>query len=118
MARPRLPRDEATERFYVGLRPQTIETLRHFAARHGRDPEHVQDEVRAALDLYIAESMLDSLDDPEFIREIAEHRPDFDESDFRAQTERDAQEARDLAFGRKRRPTSEQIAPVLSKRRR
>jgi hypothetical protein len=117
MARPRLPRDEVTERFYVGLRPQAMEMLRHFAARHGRDPNHIQDEVRAALDLYIAEATLDALDDPDFVAQIAEHREDFDAAEVRTQAERDVHDAREHAFGRKRRPAFEEIAPALTRRR-
>jgi hypothetical protein len=71
--------------------------VRHLAARSGRT---VTEEVRRAIDYHIVARMVDLLDDEEFVREIAEGRPDFDEAALRAQLESDIEVARAAALGR------------------
>jgi hypothetical protein len=75
-----------------------MEMLRHFAARHGAS---VAEEVRRAIRVHVVASMLDALDDPEFVAQIAEHRTDFDLDAYRARTKQDLAKARRAALGHK-----------------
>jgi len=79
------------------LPPNTMEMLKLFAKRRGRS---VTKEVQHALDLHVTESVLDSLDDEEFVAEVVGMTPDFDLDRFRAEVEQDVLMLRAQAFAR------------------
>ncbi len=58
------------------------------------------EEARRALDHHIVLSMLDAMDDPEFVEEIASHREGFDADQVRARLERDVEITREALLGR------------------
>lgn len=93
MGRPR--KNEA--KFLLRLSPTTMGMVRHLAARSGRT---LTEEVRRAIGYHVVARMIDLLDDEEFVREIAEDRPDFDEDALRAELEGDLEVARAAALGR------------------
>ena len=78
------------------LPPNTMEMLRLFAKQRGRS---ITREVQYALDLHVTESVLDSLDDDEFVTGVLGLTPD-DLDPFRAEVEQDVLMLRAQAFAR------------------
>jgi hypothetical protein len=95
---------EAEEKFLVRLPSATMRMLRELAKVHGG--RTVTQEVRLALELYVAEAMVDAFDDPEFIEMLEAAYPDFDEVAVKTQAEADAARLRDLVLDK---PTAARV---------
>ena len=77
---------------------ETLALMKVLAQRHGHSQA---EEMRLALDLFIAEAMLDILDhEPEFVEDVRIVRPEVDADEFHGRARRDVELIRAKIFNR------------------
>ena len=84
--------------FLFRCEPGLVETLAHFAVRHGCSSAEL---ARTAIRIHLVTSMLHALDHDEgFLTELLAGRPDVDVDAFRFEAEQDLERLRAQAFPR------------------
>ena len=105
---PKAPQTEATAQTVFRTYPSLLESLKQFAAWHGRTQNA---ELQVAVEAHVTRSMIHALNWPSFREEIEREKPDLDLDAFQREQEAHLAELEEYAVSRP--PSADRIVELL-----